>query len=960
MQPFSFWQRFFLGALPKLFFVLTALLAFGGLLSALFLAGPKVCLAGGAAPAVAAGGSHSVFLHEDGTVWCWGSNAYGQLGSGEGPARAAPRRVEGLSGIVAVAAGENHTLALREDGAVFAWGRNNNGQLGNNTLVPASLPVQVAAPVGGYLTGVTAIAAGREHSVALKDDGTVLAWGANLYGQLGDGTGSRRLLPVPTLLSLAPEAVPLAGIKAVAAGYFHTVALKDDGAVLTWGAGAGGRLGDGTTANRFLPVQVIDGGVAQVAAGGAHTLALRENGTVLAWGVNTYGQLGDATFGSRTTPVSVVLLEGVAGLGAGEDHSLAFKAEGTAWAWGRNSSGQLGDGTTNNRTARVQVVGPAGGGPFLLDIVALSGGSLHTLALQGEGVLLAWGENSSGQLGDGTFSSRSVPVQVQLPSPPAVRGTVPEDGAAAVSVGVEVTVTFGEAVRPGETFSEIVWRDDAGSAVEADMSIEGNTLFLRSREALAPAAAYTVRVPRWAVQGLPGNLLAADLVFSFTTEAAAGTPPLDPDPHPGPEPDPDPEPDPAPGSGADPGPVFGPDPDVDSDAGAAPGGFSPGTAAAGGGAAPLFPPWLAPLASELYLLEVYGVREALPGAPGGPAAPAAAPAAPPLRLRAALDAATLEEAAGRARQAGKKALALVIAAPAPAQHQAAGEPSLVEVELHILPGGSRLRHLSRLELYLVTPLLALHFPPGSPGAFVETAGAGELSFRFAPLKDAREQAALEVLFAAAVPYGGRLAAAPLQVETAFSGPVRVIVPLAPAASPERLRLFVRRSEGETALPATELLHGAKGAAALAAQVDRFSVFALFAVPYAKVLRFAPGSAAVFLNGRETALEAAPYIRQETGRMMVPLRSVAAKLGATVVYLPQERKIGIKTGAGALTLQVGSQRAELNGREVLLPCPVVLEGGRAFVPLRALGEFPGLELNWDSREGRAELRKRWDH
>ncbi len=273
--------------------------------------------------AVAAGDYHSVAVKDVGgvkTVWTWGDNGSGRLGDGTHEDKYTPVQVTGgLADIVGVTAGGSHTVALKDDGTVWAWGDNSDGQLGDGTNVDRYTPVQVVMELGGDpLTGVAAISAGGGHTIALKEDGTVWAWGNNYDGQLGDGThGSEnnRYTPVQVVMELGGD--PLAGVSAVAAGGGHTIALKGDGTVWTWGDNGSGQLGDGTNVDRYTPVQVvmeIGGnpltGVAAISAGGGHTIALKENGTVWTWGYNYYGQLGDGTHGygtGKATPVQAGL-----------------------------------------------------------------------------------------------------------------------------------------------------------------------------------------------------------------------------------------------------------------------------------------------------------------------------------------------------------------------------------------------------------------------------------------------------------------------------------------------------------------------------------------------------------------------------------------------------------------------------------------------------------------------------
>ncbi|HZH78690.1 MAG TPA: RCC1 repeat-containing protein, partial [Archangium sp.] len=170
---------------------------------------------------------------------------------------------------------------------------------------------------------------GFSHSLAVRPDGTVWAWGNNTYGQLGDGTNTRRHTPV--------RVNGLSGVVAVAAGGGHSVAVRGDGTVWTWGNNMFGQLGDGTTTERWTPMQVRGlSGVVAVAAGGASSLAVREDGTAWAWGDNDTGQLGDGTSTRRWTPVQVNGLSDVVAVATGGTHSLAARKDGTVWAWGYN------------------------------------------------------------------------------------------------------------------------------------------------------------------------------------------------------------------------------------------------------------------------------------------------------------------------------------------------------------------------------------------------------------------------------------------------------------------------------------------------------------------------------------------------------------------------------------------------------------------------------------------------
>lgn len=361
--------------------------------------------------AISAGGHHVVALKEDGTAWAWGRNNFGQLGDGTLSGSQVPVLVPGLVHTRSLAAGGVHTLALGGDGTVWSWGRNDFGQVGDGTSTNRLEPVQVkkgASPgTGDYLQGVKVVAAGFFHSVALRVDKSVWTWGNNSYGQLGDDTRVSRNAPVRPML---------ANIKQVTAGYAHTAALREDGKVFTWGSNEHGQLGDGTAEDRSRPVEVKDiSQVQMVTAGNWHTVALKEDGTVWAWGNNDYGQLGigDEEKSGSIQPVQVPGLENIIRVSAGSWHTVALSREGRVYAWGYNGDGQLGDGTLSNRFAPVQVLkgDSTAGDDYLQGVKDISSGGLFTVVIKEDGTAWAWGNNTRGQLGNGTTESRREPVK---------------------------------------------------------------------------------------------------------------------------------------------------------------------------------------------------------------------------------------------------------------------------------------------------------------------------------------------------------------------------------------------------------------------------------------------------------------------------------------------------------------------------------------------------------------------
>jgi len=305
---------------------------------------------------VSGGYGYIAAIKTDGTLWCWGSNSYGQLGDNTVTSRSSPvQTVTFGTNWKSVASGRFHTAAIKTDGTLWMWGRNSNGRLGDNTATNRSSPVQTVA----FGTNWKQVACGHFHTTSVKNDGTLWLWGNNGYGQLGDNTVTARSSPVQTITFGT-------NWSSVSANH-QTAAVKMDGTLWLWGRNYQGQLGDNTATNKSSPVQTVAFGTnwKQVSCGSSYTSCVKNDGTLWLWGYNNSCQLGDNTATNRSSPVQTIAYgtnwKQVCATPMGlfisfGYHTVATKTDGTLWTWGYNPDGRLGDNTTTNRSSPVQTI----------------------------------------------------------------------------------------------------------------------------------------------------------------------------------------------------------------------------------------------------------------------------------------------------------------------------------------------------------------------------------------------------------------------------------------------------------------------------------------------------------------------------------------------------------------------------------------------------------------------------
>jgi len=297
---------------------------------------------------VSSGYMHSCALTTKGKVWCWGYNAYGQLGDNTTTNSSKPVAVAGLGKVKSVDAGYLHTCAVTTKGAVKCWGYNGQGQLGDNSTTSSLTPVTVY----GLTKGAKAVSAAYTNTCAITAKGAARCWGSNVYGQLGDNSTTNSNKPV-TVYGLTKN------VKQISAGYYSTCAVNGKNKALCWGYNSQGQLGDNSTTNSPKPVGVygLGSGVKSVKTAVLHSCALTTKGKVKCWGYNVYGELGDNSTTNSLKPVNVYNLDKSTKVTVGYLHTCVLTAKKAVKCWGYNGSGQVGDNSTTSTSQPVKVYG---------------------------------------------------------------------------------------------------------------------------------------------------------------------------------------------------------------------------------------------------------------------------------------------------------------------------------------------------------------------------------------------------------------------------------------------------------------------------------------------------------------------------------------------------------------------------------------------------------------------------
>ena len=348
---------------------------------------------------ITGGGSHTVAVDKDGRVWAWGDTSSNQLGNNTSLSKCTPVSVLGAAKTFCkIESNGSHTIVIDRNGRIWSWGGNGIFQLGDNTNIAKKTPVSVAGAVKTFCE----ISTGASHTLAIDKNGRAWAWGSNGYGAVGDNNFSTRATPV-SVLGTTKTFCKIAG------GTDHSVAIDKNGRLWSWGRNIEGQLGDNTTVSKRTPVSVLGAAktFCKISAAAFHSVAIDRYSQVWSWGSNSSGQLGNNSTTDALTPVSILGVTKVfCEITSGDRYSAGIDNLGRVWSWGLNDNGQLGDNSTTNQCTPVAILGTT------KTFCKISAGQCHTVAIDKNGRVWAWGRNSVGQLGDNSVTQRNTPVSV--------------------------------------------------------------------------------------------------------------------------------------------------------------------------------------------------------------------------------------------------------------------------------------------------------------------------------------------------------------------------------------------------------------------------------------------------------------------------------------------------------------------------------------------------------------------
>jgi alpha-tubulin suppressor-like RCC1 family protein len=350
---------------------------------------------------------HTLFLKSDGSLWAMGRNNFGQLGDGTYSTNIPsgtnyPEQIV-ASNVIAIAAGVDHSLFLKSDGSLWAMGGNSvddtnnpSGQLGDGTYNSTNRPEMIVA------SNVIATAAGGYHSLFLKSDGSLWAMGYNYDGELGDGTYNN---------TNRPQMIVASNVTAIAAGLYHSLFIKSDGSL--WGLGYNyfGQLGDGTYGvapyySTDLPEEIVASNVVAIAAGQAFSFFIKSDGSLWAMGEDMYGELGDGTTRAMESGMNLperIVTSNVTAVACGLWHTLFVERDGSMWAMGSNGRGELGGSFSDTSLPSLVITH---------GVIAVAAGHEDSFLIKNDGSLWGMGFNLLGELGDGTYNSTNLPEQI--------------------------------------------------------------------------------------------------------------------------------------------------------------------------------------------------------------------------------------------------------------------------------------------------------------------------------------------------------------------------------------------------------------------------------------------------------------------------------------------------------------------------------------------------------------------